>query len=149
MDHADIDHTGLTGVGDYRYHVHRILATIPNANETHAIDSTAYVASGAASFVHDWDAFPATHFLIAAYGQANEAAQTVTFQLTLLASPTNPISSAGNDLALTNSLGVFKSSWIAVSDATTGIQEMTLARKGSNSTVDFAGRWLEVHFKIA
>lgn len=133
------------------YFSRRVWAQDPgNANGTFALNTTSYTAIGSTSFYHDWDAFPATHFLITAYGFASEVA-TVTFQLTPNASPTNPVSAAGDDLAVTNNGGAitqWSSGWVAVSDAMSGLVVMVIAAKGSNGTVDFTGRWLDIAFKI-
>jgi hypothetical protein len=121
-----------------------------NANATFNLNSTSYVAVGSLGFYHDWDAFPATHFLITAYGFASEVA-TINGQLTPNASPTNPVSAAGDDIAITNNGGAitqWSSGWVAVSDAMSGLVVMTVALKGSNGTVDFTGRWLDIAFKI-
>lgn len=131
-----------------RYFTRRLLATIPNVDEAHAINSTSYVSPVATRFYHDWDAFPATHFWISCYGAANEASQTVTWQLTQAAAPTDPVSASGDDLAITDAAAGFSSGWIAVSDALTGILWMAVSRKGSTATVDFSGRWLDIAFKI-
>src|SRR3990167_5525813 len=140
--------TGIKWAGGL-YFSRRVLATVPNTSETMAFNSATYVAPAVLEFYHDWDFFPATHFLISAFGVANEAAQTVKFQLAQQASPTDPVSAAGDDLTITDAQSRFSSGWIAVSDVITGIVSMVLAAKGSNATVDFAGRWLDIAFKIA
>lgn len=136
------------GSGIASYMSRRILGTIPDAAETLVINSTSYVSKVAMRFYHDWDAFPATHFLISAYGQSNEASQTVTFQLTPSASPTDPISAGGNDLVVTNTTGIFSSGWVAVSDSLAGIDAMQISVKGSTATVDFSGFWVDIAFKV-
>lgn len=123
-------------------------ATYDNTSVTHTVNSTSYVAPAVFQFEFDWDFFPATHFRISAYGQANEAANTITMQLTTQAAPTNPVSSGGDDLVITNTAGVFNSGWIAVSDAMSGDTLMAVSRKGSNGSVDLSGRWVRVDFKI-
>lgn len=152
VQHADIDHTGLTGVGGGGdlYFSRRVLSTIDNANVTWNVNNGtgAHVAFGVTQFYHDWDIFPATHFLITSFGQSSEAAQTITMQLTPAASPTNPVSASGDDHVIANSTAARSSGWIAVSDAMSGLTLMTLAAKGSNSSVDFQGRWIDIAFKI-
>lgn len=130
------------------YTSRRLLAVNDNVTATANVNSTSYISLRMAEFYHDWDIFPATHFLITGFMQANEASQTVTLQLTQQASPTNPVSSGGDDLVVTNTQGVFTSGWIAVSDVVTGLTLMTIACKGSNGTVDWNSRWLDIAFKI-
>lgn len=129
------------------YFSRRLLATIPNATETINVNSTTYVAPPPLSFYHDWDFFAASHFLITAHGQSNEASQTITCQLTPFASPTNPVSAAGDDLVISNTSGHFSSGWIAVSDAMSGLTIMCVSVKGSTATADFTGRFLDIAFK--
>lgn len=126
----------------------RILATIPNTSETLNVNSTTYSTQAVPRFYHDWDAFPATHFHISLFGQSNEAAQTVTLQLAPESAPTNPVSSGGDDLVVTNTLGNFSSGWVAVSDSMSGLTLMIVVPKGSNASVDLAVRWLDIAFKI-
>lgn len=124
---------------------------LSSGDSTFAIDSAAYIASGTMAFFHDWTRFPATHFLITIYGRANEAAQTVSAQLAQFASPTNPVSAAGDDISVPNNGGAnqgVSSGWVPVSDALAGILLMVIALKGSNATVDLTGRWVDVAFKV-
>lgn len=127
----------------------RIIATVDNASVTHNVNTTSYLAPAVTQFYHDWDLFPATHFHISGFGGSTTAAQTITWQLTPQSDPTNPVSASGDDLVFTNTAGVFSSGWIAVSDSMSGLTLMALSRKGSDGTVDWSGRWLDIAFKIA
>jgi hypothetical protein len=199
-DHSDIDHTGLTGVGETGTAAHiadaadahdasaisvldsgdnftgtdveAVLSELQDnidavsggssgyfsrrllsqqggaANVTTDLNSTSYIAPFSTGFYHDWDIFPATHFLITAIAQSSAGGATVTAQLTPMASPTNPVSAAGDDLVITNTLQEHSSGWVAVSDAMSGLVLMTVAIKGSTATVDLATRWLDIAFKI-
>lgn len=116
------------------------------------VNSTTYVGSSATIFLHDWDAFPATHFFISVYGFANEASQTVSLQLASAVAPTTPYSAGGNDLVMTNNGGAsqhLNSGWVAVSGTPTGLTSMCISLKGSTATVDLTGRWMDVGFKVA
>lgn len=134
------------------YYSRRLWSQDPgNADATFNLNSSSYVAVGTLGFYHDWDFFPATHFLITGYGRSSESGQTVTAQLAPASDLTNPVSSGGNDLAITFNGGAnteFSSGWVAVSDSMSGLLLMRVALKGSNTTVDFTGRWLDIAFKI-
>lgn len=139
----------LTSTGSgVAYVNHRLLAVNDNVTVSANVNSATYISLRMSEFYHDWDFFAATHFLITGFLQANEAAQTITLQLATQAAPTNPVSAAGDDLVVTNTQGVFSSGWIAVSDAMSGLTLMTIAYKGSNTSVDFSSRWLDIAFKI-
>lgn len=138
----------IEGGSTYSYLVHRLTATTTNAAVTIDVNSTSYLVFSATAFIHDWDKFPATHFMISCLGQSSAAANTITMQLTPFADGTNPVSAGGNDIVVTNTFGFFTSGWVAVSDAMAGIDELTLAMKGSSATVDLAQRYIEIHFKI-
>ena len=131
------------------YFSRRIIATATNTNATLDINSTSYLLFFVTAFLHDWDMFPATHFMITCGGVANAASQTVTMQLTPFSSATNPISAGGNDLVIPNTPFQNNSSgWIAVSDSMSGIVEMCISMKGSTSTVDLSVRYIDIAFKI-
>lgn len=134
------------GAGTLPFFSRRLMAFV--AATTHAINTSSYGSAVALRFYHDFDAFAATHFWLTCYGQSSEAAQTVSLQLTKSADPTNPVSASGDDLVITNSLGLFSSGWVAVSDALTGIQAMQVSNKGSNATVDLSLFWLDIAFKV-
>lgn len=142
--------TDLTAAGSAgaQYFSRRLLAQVVNTQQTLDINLSTYLATAALIFYHDWGAFAATHFLITCHGASSEAGQTVSMQLATAAAPTNPVSALGDDLVVTNTQGRFSSGWIAVSDAMSGLTEMVVAVKGSNTTVDFAGRWVDIAFKI-
>lgn len=146
-DHVHPDDGG--GGGGATYFSRRVLAIGSNANAA-AIDvnSTAYVDVFSTVFYHDWGMFPATHFMITAAAQSNAAGQTISVQLAEFGAATNPLSAAGNDLVITNTFGLFSSGWVAISDTMAGIDQLVLALKGSNSTVDLVARWMDIAFKI-
>jgi hypothetical protein len=133
-------------------HSRRIIGQdLGNADATFNVNSSSYVGLASAQFYFDWDVFPATHFLITAYGHSNESGQTVTLQYATQASPGTGYSASGNDLAITFNGGAntnFSSGWVAVSGTPTGLVYVTLAFKGSNTTVDLVGRWIDIAFKI-
>lgn len=131
-----------------QYFSRRLVVTQNNAAVTITDPNTTYLAYFMTAFYHDWDQFPATHFMITAGGQSSQAGQTISMQLAPFASPTNPVSAGGDDLVVTNTVGLFTSGWIAVSDAMAGIDELNVALKGSNSTVDFLLRFIDIAFKI-
>lgn len=137
--------TGGSGVS---YFTRRLMTIPTGAASTLDVNSTTYIAAYPLTFYHDWDFFPATHFWITVAGASSAAAQTITLQLAPFASPTNPVSAAGDDLVITNTLGLFSSGWIAVSDAMAGIDELCVAIKGSASTTDLAQRFVDIAFKI-
>lgn len=120
-----------------------------NTSKTFGVNSTSYVVAAYAEFYHDWDQFPATHFHIYGFGQSSEAAQTVKVQLAAISAPATAYSAAGDDVTVTNTNGNFSSGWVAVSGTPTGNTLMCLAFKGSNTTVDFSIRFLDIAFKIA
>lgn len=125
---------------------------VSQTDATFNVNSTTYLEAFFLDFYHDWDQFPATHFAISACAASNAGSQSILLQLALAASPTNPVSAGGDDLTIPNNGSVVQlltSSWIAVSDAMSGFSLMTLAIKGSNSTVDLLYRSIDVHFKIA
>lgn len=135
------------------YFSRRLMAIGPAAaDETYNLNSSSYTSPVSTNFYHDWDAFPATHFQISCYGRSSESGQTTTFQLASVAVPATGYSASGNDLAVPFNSGaatVVSSGWVAVSGTPTGLTLMCLALKGSNTTVDFVGRWVDVAMKIA
>lgn len=132
------------------YYARRI--GVSQTDATLNINSTTYLEAFVFDFYHDWDQFPATHFSISVCAASNASSQSVLMQLALAASPTNPISAGGDDLSIPNNAGtvqMLNSGWIAVSDVMSGVSLMTVAIKGSNSTVDLLYRFVDVAFKIA
>ncbi len=134
------------------YFSRRIIATnFANADSTFSVNSATYVAHGSSHFYHDWDAFPATHFKISGFGFANESGQTIKCQFAAAATPTTPYSAAGDDITFVFNSGaslLTDGGWVAMNSTPTGIIAVTVAYKGSNNTVDFTGRWLEIAMKI-
>lgn len=134
------------------YHARRIIGQdLGNADATFNVNSSSYVGLASAQFYHDWDVFPATHFLITCYGHSNESGQTVTLQYATQASPGTGYSASGNDLAVGFNGGAntnWSSGWVAVSGTPTGLVYVTIAFKGSNATVDLVGRWIDIAFKV-
>jgi hypothetical protein len=128
--------------------VHRLVAQVGNANTEMPINTTSYAQTGQTDFYHDWDLFPATHFRMSCFGDANVAAQTVTFQLAAISAPATPISSGGNDFVVTNGVTNQTTGWIAVASPPSGRVYMGAVAKGSTATVDFRGRWFDIEFKI-
>lgn len=139
---------GVAGGSGVSYFTRRLVSSPTGAAQTIDVNSTSYIPVFSMSFYHDWDFFPATHFWISAAAQSSAAANTITLQLTPFASPTNPVSAGGDDLVITNTLGFFSSGWIAVSDAMSGIDDLTVAVKGSSATVDLVLRFVDIAFKI-
>jgi hypothetical protein len=136
------------GGGVTPYMVHRLVAQVGNANTEMPINTTSYAQTGQTDFYHDWDLFPATHFRMSCFGDANVAAQTVTFQLAAISAPATPISSGGNDFVVTNGVTNQTTGWIAVASPPSGRVYMGAVAKGSTATVDFRGRWFDIEFKI-
>lgn len=134
-----------TGVS---YYSRRVVSDGANASQTLNVNSTSYASARFMDFYHDWDFFPATHFHISCFGNSSEAAQTVTLQLATSAVPATPYSAAGNDLAIANGVAQYTSGWVAVSGTPSGHTLMSIAFKGSNTTVDLAIRWIDIAFKI-
>jgi hypothetical protein len=128
----------------------RLAAEFNNTNATMTVDSTSYIQTGNLDFYFDFDQFPATHFLITCWGGSSTAGQTISAQLATIASPTTPISAAGNDLSAMNDTVTNRSSgWIPITNRPSGLTYVGVVLKGSNSTVDFLGRWVQIDFKIA
>lgn len=129
--------------------VHRIYNTeSPTLGTTaFAVNSLTYVIWGVLTTHIDFDIFPATHFRLVAYGQSNEAGQSVTMQLDDGSTGAAP-AGAGNDLVIANAVNTYDSGWKARTDGLTGFQQYQALLKGSNATVDLLLRWLDVMWKI-
>lgn len=135
----------------YPPHFSRRLANSGAADATEAVNSTTYLDWFVTEFVHDWDLFPATHFMITASAFANASGQTISLQLAAFGTPTNAISAGGDDLVIPFNGGAkqtLNSGWVAVSDTMAGVDDLCVALKGSNSTVDLTYRWIDIAFKI-
>jgi len=117
------------------------------AATTFNVNSTTYVETPYRRFTLDLDVFTPAFFQIIIIGNSNAAAQTVTAQLARPATPATPISPNGNDLVVTNTNGYFASGWLAWSHTGTGLQDFTLALKGSNATVDLSAQEIEILLK--
>lgn len=96
----------------------------------------------------DFTNIPWTHFRLRSSLVSNAAGQTVTLQLaTSLATPGTPVHSGGNDLVITTAAILGDSGWRTVDAALSGANQLTIAVKGSNATVDLNGTWLEIWWK--
>jgi hypothetical protein len=137
--------SGSSGGGYFRHRLH----SSPSGSETFNVNSTSYVSFSPFRFYHDWDAFAATHFRIIIFGQANAAANTVTGQIVV--NPANvpgaTLSSGGNDVVASNGFNHYDSGWVAVNGTITGVKEYVLRLKGSNTTVDLAADYIDIHWK--
>lgn len=138
----------MSGGAGANYFSRRVTTSPDGAAQTITINSSTYIEVFATEFYHDWDQFPATHFQINAVGSAN-ASGTIFLQLAAAATPTNPVSAGGDDLAIpfATTQG-YSSGWVAVNDAMSGNTLMLVALRGSNSTVDLVHRGIDVAFKI-
>jgi hypothetical protein len=140
-------HLGGGGTGDYMRM--RLVAQVGNANTEMPINTTSYAQTGQTDFYMDWDQFPATHFRLSCFGHANAASQTITFQLAAISAPATPLSAGGNDFVVANGVTNQTTGWIAIASAPlSGRVYVGAVAKGSTATVDFAGRWIDIEFKI-
>lgn len=111
------------------------------------INSLTYVTHRTLRMRVDFSAVPYTHFRIYGHMGPSEIAQTVTLQLAAWASPGTPLSAAGNDLAFTGSPTHQDSGWIALAAPPVTDQDLVLAMKGTNATVDLFNHTIYVLFK--
>jgi hypothetical protein len=148
---ASAQSTGLKFVKGLVHRVRLVATNLGNADSTFNLNNAGYVAPAVCQFYMPWDDFPATHFLISAYGFANEVGQTVKAQFATQAAPGTPYSAAGDDLTITNNGGAgltLSSGWVAMNSSPAGTVLTCVALKGSNATVDLTGRWIDVLFKV-
>lgn len=125
-------------------------STASGTDLSFAVNSTSYINAGNLFLGIDLDAFLPTHFrILVINAQSSEAAQTVTLQLATAASATAVLHTGGNDLVCDNTQSNDDSGWRTFDNPSslTGFQILALALKGSNGTVDFIFRKIEIHFK--
>lgn len=121
---------------------------LANAADTVNVNSTGYVDWGSAALAIDLDKFLFTDFRLVFSASSNQAAQTITAQLTAIFNPAAPIHTGGNDVVITNAFGVFDSGWRSKdTGATSGLLNLGVALKGSNVTVDLAINSMMVMFR--
>lgn len=125
-----------------------LFANVPGGR-IDAVNSTSYITREWWQFYVDCDELPFTHFRFAGYFGANQFGQSVTGQLTLAATPSTPLSTAGDDWSVLSAQAPVDTGWIAVDSVLTGWQRLGLAVKGSNGTVDLGMQYMEIHLKVA
>lgn len=98
------------------------------------INTTTYTALLPFILKLPYDTFPATHFRLGARIASNAAGQTVSCQLT---NGGTPLHTGGNDVTgITNTNTTVDTGWLTIDIALSGLQQLNLEWKGSNSTVD-------------
>lgn len=112
------------------------------------VNSVTYIAPLVFAFHFDCDQIPFNQFRLVGHGNSTQAAQTVDMQLAQFATPATPLSAAGNDFQFALATTTFDTDWIDVPTPLSGFQQLVLAVKGSNATVDLSLQQLELHLRV-
>lgn len=127
----------------------RLATYIPEIGLTITLNRIVYASTPRLRHSIDGTIVPYTHFRLLTIMAATEAGQSVTCQLARFASPTIPLSAAGDDLTVTSAAGLKDSGWIALATPLAASEDLQVALKGSNGTVDLSGLWFDVQYRLA
>jgi len=115
--------------------------------KTIVVNSTSYVFKPDLTYTWSYEDLPFDQFRILVSGSCNQAAQTCTVQLAPVTDINAPLRTGGNDLVIGSTGTLYDSGWLDVDNPPADFVELTLAIKGSNSTVDLTPTFIDVHMR--